>query len=761
MKRRTIRARSRNLSAAVCLAQQLEPRRLLASTVYVNDNWQITLDVGPPGQSPGDTVQSPSGETDVGTHTMDTDAFTTIADGIANVSSGGTVIVLEGNYAEVNNNINKPLTLEGVNPSLVTLTPSGADGHDDSAFNINAQQGLLVSSSNVSITGLTIDGGAGQDFRQGIITDFRNSTVYNNISVDDVVVTNIQRRGIEIYSSGGAGAPKSTGITIANSTIDNVGLYEGILIFDANANINHNTIRNCGIGLACNTLHGAANAPLLQVLSNNVYGDATRATIGMNLAGLADGSLISSYNVINQEGGPADPDTGLVVQFPYGQVTVSQNQFFDSGADSAIFLYAASDPAKPVIVQGNALTSTPIDQQFDGDGVGVFVTDDGQFFDASGSNPTYATISGNTISGFTRGIDLFRAGGTAGGSIVQATINNNNSSGGFNQIRVFDIDGPTNGYRAIANIINDSGSITGDNFGLDVDGGQATLTGVMNYARGTGVRVIDGGNLTIANTGFAFAGPVTNDATFNVNGSANVGPIDGTGNTTLGSSAFLLTDHVRQASLSENASATAIINNNGGPIGVSNLKALSLNATAKLDLTNNDMVIDYTGPTPVNTIRQYVKTGYNSGAWSGAQLTSSSAAGSSHHAAIGFAQSTDLFSSFPQTFSGQTIDNTSVVIKYTEVADANLDAVVSTIDFNLLAVNFSLSGKRWSQGDFDYSGTVDTIDFNLLANVFGAVFSRQPGPQPPPAGIPASIFSDEFVHNADRNDVPLAESLIA
>src|SRR5207253_1140138 len=119
----------------------------------------------------------------------------------------------------------------------------------------------------------------------------------------------------------------------------------------------------------------------------------------------------------------------------------------------------------------------------------------------------------------------------------------------------------TNGYRAIANIVNDSGSITGDNYGLDVDGGQATVTGNINYARGTGLRVIDGGSLTIASGGFAFAGGVTNDATFNVNGSVNVGAVDGLGNTTLGTSAFLLADHIRQASLAESASASAIINN--------------------------------------------------------------------------------------------------------------------------------------------------------------------------------------------------------
>jgi hypothetical protein len=54
-------------------------------------------------------------------------------------------------------------------------------------------------------------------------------------------------------------------------------------------------------------------------------------------------------------------------------------------------------------------------------------------------------------------------------------------------------------------------------------------------------------------------------------------------------------------------------------------------------------------------------------------------------------------------------------------ADANRDRVVDTVDFNILAANFSQSGRTFSQGNFDYdaAGNVDTIDFNLLAARFG------------------------------------------
>jgi hypothetical protein len=37
-----------------------------------------------------------------------------------------------------------------------------------------------------------------------------------------------------------------------------------------------------------------------------------------------------------------------------------------------------------------------------------------------------------------------------------------------------------------------------------------------------------------------------------------------------------------------------------------------------------------------------------------------------------------------------------------------------------VAANFGQSGRRWSQGDFDFTGNVNLLDFNRLASNFGA-----------------------------------------
>src|SRR5262249_1611877 len=124
-------------------------------------------------------------------------------------------------------------------------------------------------------------------------------------------------------------------------------------------------------------------------------------------------------------------------------------------------------------------------------------------------------------------------------------------------------------------------------------------------------------------------------------------------------------------------------------------------------------------------------------------ITSSSAAtqaSSAHKTALGLAEATDLFTSFPASFAGQSVDNTSVLVRYTYFGDADLSGTVDTIDFSLLAATFSQSGKSWFNGDFDYNGLVDTIDFSLLASNFAQVLPAS-GQNAGTALVPESSLS--------------------
>jgi hypothetical protein len=181
--------------------------------------------------------------------------------------------------------------------------------------------------------------------------------------------------------------------------------------------------------------------------------------------------------------------------------------------------------------------------------------------------------------------------------------------------------------------------------------------------------------------------------------------------------------NVRAAALAVNEGAVSVISN-GTTTATSKVTALTIaggtTPTAKLDLTNNAMVIDYAGTSPLATIVAQIKAGYASGAWTGNGIASSSAAaaaGTMHKTAIGYAEASAIGN--PATFRGQSADSTSLLLRYVYVADANLDGKVDTLDFNALAANFGATGKNWWQGDNNYDGVVDTLDFNFLASNFG------------------------------------------
>ena len=66
-----------------------------------------------------------------------------------------------------------------------------------------------------------------------------------------------------------------------------------------------------------------------------------------------------------------------------------------------------------------------------------------------------------------------------------------------------------------------------------------------------------------------------------------------------------------------------------------------------------------------------------------------------------------------RTFNGVTLDDTTIVGKYTFYGDANLDGQVTTDDY--VAVDLGLgTGDSWVQGDFDLNGQVTTDDYVVV-----------------------------------------------
>jgi hypothetical protein len=176
--------------------------------------------------------------------------------------------------------------------------------------------------------------------------------------------------------------------------------------------------------------------------------------------------------------------------------------------------------------------------------------------------------------------------------------------------------------------------------------------------------------------------------------------------------------NVRASALNGNA-GTVRISSKGTPntaAGTSVVNSLAISSGAVVDLTNNSMVIDYTGAvgTLVGDIRQHLQSG---------RLTSSAA---TLTRGLGYADNAAL-DAVKTTFAGQTVDPSSILIKYTFFGDADLDGDVDVADLGKLATSWQTSGV-WSGGDFDYNNTIDVNDLGLLATNWQAGVSTPLGP---------------------------------
>jgi hypothetical protein len=219
-----------------------------------------------------------------------------------------------------------------------------------------------------------------------------------------------------------------------------------------------------------------------------------------------------------------------------------------------------------------------------------------------------------------------------------------------------------------------AGALTFDNANsYTLSGATITLT-ALDYAS---VHVLQGSHTIAApmvlpgNTEFTTAAgagiSVTGDM---IGGNANIAKF-GAGTAQFKNVRARVLD-VQAGTVRVSAKATA-----NDPGGASTLKVLTIAPGSSLDLTNNSIVIDYTGPvrTLVSDTRQLVQSG---------QLTSTLATATT---GLGYADNAVL-SPVKTTFAGQTVDPSSILVKFTYFGDSDLDGDVDVADLGNLATNW-------------------------------------------------------------------------
>jgi hypothetical protein len=233
---------------------------------------------------------------------------------------------------------------------------------------------------------------------------------------------------------------------------------------------------------------------------------------------------------------------------------------------------------------------------------------------------------------------------------------------------------------------------------------------------------ISGGSLLIHNTS-------TNNGSWSqTGGAARVEEfLDGAGSVSVTGTGSLTVSRLRQRSVFIGDNGRVINNDTVGANfnQLNRVNALTIQEVGGAvrgtwDLDNTLLAIDYTGATPLQSVKRYLASGYNNGSWNGTGINSTMAG--AFGLAEGYAEASDVLGPTGGTFNGEPVDGTTVLVRYTFYGDANLDTQVNLADFNRLASNFGGTNKIWSQGDFTYDGRVNLDDFNAFAANFGMTF---------------------------------------
>ena len=162
-------------------------------------------------------------------------------------------------------------------------------------------------------------------------------------------------------------------------------------------------------------------------------------------------------------------------------------------------------------------------------------------------------------------------------------------------------------------------------------------------------------------------------------------------------------------------------------------RGLTITGDGYLDLADNDLAIDYdaTAPSPLGAfnatagsydgVTGMIARASNWGAWDQPGLrTTTDAARVAQIATLAPAEAAGvLFLEPGQTalWNGVTVDDTTVLVKYTYTGDLNLDGLIDGADYGIIDNYVQFPGTDgYANGDFNYDGVIDGADYGLIDN---------------------------------------------
>ncbi len=190
---------------------------------------------------------------------------------------------------------------------------------------------------------------------------------------------------------------------------------------------------------------------------------------------------------------------------------------------------------------------------------------------------------------------------------------------------------------------------------------------------------------------------------------------------------FNATQHLRSLSVDGVASVAL----GGGNVIVTR----SLAITGKLNLRDNDMIIDYVaGNSPIGVWNGSAYTGVTGmlasgrgpdGDYTGDGIITdqSDAIAPASFTTLAVAEASDVFGlggADTVLFDGQTVDASTVIVKYTYAGDANMDGMINGDDYFQIDSAFPQGLHGYFNGDFNFDGVINGDDYFLIDSNFPA-----------------------------------------
>ena len=207
--------------------------------------------------------------------------------------------------------------------------------------------------------------------------------------------------------------------------------------------------------------------------------------------------------------------------------------------------------------------------------------------------------------------------------------------------------------------------------------------------------------------------------------SADIAPLPGA--LTKAGAGFVQVNNVRAAALNLYGGRMSVFPN-GGPAGASKVNALAVTPGATLDLADNSIAVDYPGASPIGSwdgsaytgITGLLQSGRGDGSWTGTgMITSMTDAGGSVLTTLAVGEASDVLGlTAGQTalWKGQTVDASTVLVKYTWGGDADLNGELNGDDYFYIDSHVLQSGSVFGfhNGDFNYDGVINGDDYFIL-----------------------------------------------